>query len=175
MKRQRRTIYYEITSYSIYSINIARNLAGKAIWLPIEKKKTDGFSSLRGVERKRHRQLLKISEIQHLTHWIYNIFGHLGRIQKRGNTASSMMQQRIRCCRRVWWGEASRTRQAFARFLHKPITKFIRIDRTLSQPIQQISDPDPPPSLSGANPSLQRLSCPQSCTRGISWRSKRYL
>jgi hypothetical protein len=26
---------------------------------------------------------------------------------------------RIRCCRRVWWGEASRTRQAFARFLHK--------------------------------------------------------
>jgi hypothetical protein len=62
IRKQRRIIYYKITSHSIYNIDIARNLAGNTIWLLIEKRKTDGFNSLREIERKRHRQLLKLAK-----------------------------------------------------------------------------------------------------------------
>jgi hypothetical protein len=60
--------------HSIYNIDIARNLAGNTIWVPIEKKKTDGFSSLREIERKRYRQLLKLTKfnIINIEYMIYS-------------------------------------------------------------------------------------------------------
>jgi hypothetical protein len=61
-------------SHSVYNIDTIRNLAGNTIWFLIEKKKTDGFNSLRKIERKRYRQLLKLAKfnIINIEYMIYS-------------------------------------------------------------------------------------------------------